>query len=447
MNILKQNKKNINLSIFLFPIILGIISFSIYVLFCINEFNYIISNSYKISANQLAKSISLSIKIKNIPAVVSLSSEAFITKNSDFIQIIDNEKLIFFHSENKLNNSHCEYNVNKEIIYYENEKIGEINYCFKIRYLSERNNIVLKIIFTIITISIMFSVTNSFYVYKKNKPIYELISNIGKINPSSPSFTYIPNSVKKNQEIIHIYNNINKIIYEFNKIFKEREDMKSQVLLGQLTQMIAHDIKKPFNLLKMMFLNNMNKSSKSDLMHNCIVEELNKNISYVDSLISDVMEIGKPNLLNIEEVELSILAKEVVTEIFEDIKCISKDFKHCKNVFIDKIKIKRVLINIISNALEANKYRGKIWIKTNNITLDNREYIEVSIKNDGSYIPESERKKIFEMFYTKNKKNGTGLGLYICHKIIKSHHGEIFFFSNFKTGTEFIFRIPCFNIY
>ena len=43
----------------------------------------------------------------------------------------------------------------------------------------------------------------------------------------------------------------------------------------------------------------MNKSSKSDLMHNCIVEELNKNISYVDSLISDVMEIGKPNLLNI----------------------------------------------------------------------------------------------------------------------------------------------------
>ena len=89
----------------------------------------------------------------------------------------------------------------------------------------------------------------------------------------------------------------------------------------------------------------------------------------------------------------------------------------------------------------------KIWIKTNNITLDNREYIEVSIKNDGSYIPESERKKIFEMFYTKNKKNGTGLGLYICHKIIKSHHGEIFFFSNFKTGTEFIFRIPCFNIY
>ena len=59
MNILKQNKKNINLSIFLFPIILGIISFSIYVLFCINEFNYIISNSYKISANQLAKSLYL----------------------------------------------------------------------------------------------------------------------------------------------------------------------------------------------------------------------------------------------------------------------------------------------------------------------------------------------------------------------------------------------------
>jgi signal transduction histidine kinase len=158
------------------------------------------------------------------------------------------------------------------------------------------------------------------------------------------------------------------------------------------------------------------------------------------------MEIGKPIKLQIDELRFEDLVIKLVSEMFLENKNISCLFDHKQEVFIDKFKITRVLVNILTNAIEANKNKGKIWVHTKDIKMNKNDYIEVKIGNDGSYIPEIERLKLFDIFYTKNKKKGTGLGLTICKKIIEIHKGKIICSSDYMLGTEFIFTLPCFNI-
>lgn len=451
MNIFNKTDHNINLSILIFSLFIGFFSFSIYFILCIKSYNTIISSSYKISAKQLAESISISSKINNTPAIVKAAADSFITKNSIFVQIFDSEDYLFFSSPEtgkNLSNT-CKHHFSNEGIYYEDEKIGSIAYCYEIKYLSNTNNLIFKIIFLFAILSILSSSLNYFFIKKKNKPLYDLMFQIKKINPFSPSFGKIPKSIRNNQDLISIYNNIFQIISHIQKITLEKETMKSQVAIGQFTQMFAHDVRKPFNLMKMLFSNFEKNSSqiKNDEMNKLIMSELDKNISYVDSLIHDIMEIGKPNHLEISEVSFEDFVSKIISEMFLENTNITRIFNHRKTVHIDKYKITRVLVNIITNALEANKNKGKVWICSKDIKINDCDYIEVIIGNNGSYISEVDRSKLFEMFYTKNKKKGTGLGLAICKKIIEMHKGNIICSSHFMVGTEFIFTLPCVNFF
>jgi signal transduction histidine kinase len=454
MNFFKKTSHNINLSIILFSLIIGAVFFSIYIILYLQGYTRIVSDSYKISAQQLAENISLALKVKDIPSVVKVSSQAFITKNSNFVEIVDDEgNLFFMHQASEKNKGQvCEYTFSHENVIYNNQKVGEIEYCYEIKFLPESNNLVFEVVFSVILLSLLLSSTNYFLMSNRNKPLYELISQIKKINPFSPSVGKIPDSFEKNQELILIYKNIFQLVDEVQKISKEREDMKAQVLIGQFAQMFAHDVKKPFNLLKML-LSDTDVQSSPQLEFNeknkFILKELNKNIAYVDTLIRDVMDIGSKPSLFIEEISMEDLIYKVYNDNFlEKINervCVEFLFQHTNKVFIDKFKIIRVLLNIISNALEANHNQGKIWIATQDIIVHNINYVEVKIGNNGSYVPEKEQSLLFDIFYTKNKKGGTGLGLAICKRIIEMHKGQIRCSSHFKVGTEFIFILPCFS--
>ena len=454
MHFFKKTSHNINLSIIICSLIIGMVFFLAYIILFLQGYAKIVADSYKVSAQQLAENISLGLKVKDIPSVMKISLKAFITKNSKYVEIFDSKGNLFFTHHHKTidkkNEDFCEYILSHEDVIYDNQKVGEINYCYEINFLPEAKILFFEIVFSVTILSILFSSINYFIVSNRNKPIYELIAQIKKINPIEPSVEKIPDSFQKSEELILIYKNIFQLVGEVKKISQERENMKTQALIAQFSQMFAHDVKKPFNLLKMFFSNieesslqlNLNETSK------LILIELNKNIIYVESLIQDIMEIGTSNLsLVFKEISLKDLIHEIFNDIFiEKIKervHVKFFFQHKNNIFIDKHKVIRVFINIISNALEANHYQGKIWIITHDIILNNINYVEIIIGNNGSYVPESEQKLIFEMFYTKRKKGGTGLGLAICKRIVEMHKGKIWCSSHYKIGTEFIFTLPC----
>jgi signal transduction histidine kinase len=102
-------------------------------------------------------------------------------------------------------------------------------------------------------------------------------------------------------------------------------------------------------------------------------------------------------------------------------------------------ELNQVIMNLVLNAYQAIEQKGKIHISTRQ--AENEALI--SIADDGPGIPEDKLDKIFLPFFsTKEKEINSGLGLSICHNIIKNHHGKIDVRSILGSGTEFVISLP-----
>jgi len=116
---------------------------------------------------------------------------------------------------------------------------------------------------------------------------------------------------------------------------------------------------------------------------------------------------------------------------------------------IDRGQIGQVIQNIILNASQAMPSGGVINISVknefindgNHISLPEGEYTSITIRDDGIGIESRNLKKIFDPYFT-TKKDGNGLGLTICHSIIKKHGGVIDVKSEIGKGTSFIIYLP-----
>jgi two-component system NtrC family sensor kinase len=117
-------------------------------------------------------------------------------------------------------------------------------------------------------------------------------------------------------------------------------------------------------------------------------------------------------------------------------------------------QLNQVLMNILSNAIDAlneanptrilqhsNPNPKQINIRTGII---DRQWIEITIADNGSGIPEKVKERIFDLFFTtKPIGKGTGMGLSISYQIIvEKHGGKLECFSNPNQGTEFVIQIP-----
>ena len=144
--------------------------------------------------------------------------------------------------------------------------------------------------------------------------------------------------------------------------------------------------------------------------------------------VNDVLLEMEPMLKNRslkEEVALEIKVETVVPK-----------------VYIDKNKIKQVMVNIINNAFDACQKGDSIFIRT----FLEEDRVCIMVEDSGCGIPTEMIDQVFQPFFsTKGEKKGTGLGLSICHQIIKDNGGEIFISSLQGKGTKVVVKLP-FNL-
>lgn len=119
----------------------------------------------------------------------------------------------------------------------------------------------------------------------------------------------------------------------------------------------------------------------------------------------------------------------------------------------DKGQISQVIQNLVVNADQAMPLGGTLYIKGENVMIKEEdhlplkagEYIKISVKDEGEGIPRKYINNIFDPYFTtKNRgvEKGTGLGLTVCHSIIKKHKGHIGVNSKLEEGTTFYFYLP-----
>jgi signal transduction histidine kinase len=238
------------------------------------------------------------------------------------------------------------------------------------------------------------------------------------------------------------------------KALRERECERRQLLkfeaVAKTTQMVAHDVRKPFSILRMgmrMLASAQDPESVKKILGR-LVPEIEKAVGSVEGLLADVMEIGSSSTQFVREpANPEFLIESTLSDMATLYPMgkisVSYDLKHRRLVLVNIQKVGRVFSNIVANAVQAAHYHGELWFKTRECD----GFIEFCIGNSHSYIPPENIDRLFEAFFTASKKSGTGLGLAIALKVVSAHGGKIWCESSkcaaYPEGkTEFFFTLP-----
>lgn len=274
-------------------------------------------------------------------------------------------------------------------------------------------------------------------IFKKEilQPLEEVTKYIAKNNDIK---------LKEDNEIIRIMEAFDYYVDEREKSLKNLMRERTLADIGRSVQMITHDIKRPMSLLQSVIsaLQKITDPKVFEKQSALYLSRMASDMIFVERMINNVLTTSKLSMnfencvieeLIIGSMNFNARGRPELAQVE-----IEWDLKHKHILLTDKIKFRRILDNIFSNCFDIIKSNNKIKIKT----IDNGSFTDISISNTGKGITESEREQLFLPTYTKGKKHGHGLGLFIVSNIVNTLKGSIRCESDGKSYTEFIISFP-----
>ncbi|HCP08317.1 MAG TPA: hypothetical protein DIT25_00750 [Candidatus Moranbacteria bacterium] len=261
-------------------------------------------------------------------------------------------------------------------------------------------------------------------------------------NYDDPAILVIAESVV----VIAIFSIGNSIIREVEQIARVNK-MKTEFVF-----VASHQLRTPLSAIRWeteLMLSKrregLNEKQKEGLEN---IAQLSERMSRLVGDLLDVARIDQGKLMLKKE---KINPVRIISDIVKSLSSLigAKDiriiFDDKKEFFVDgdAEKLRLAIENLLSNAVKYTFNHGKIEIKSEKI----KDFLVISIKDNGVGIPESQQKMVFNKFFrsdnvVKYQTEGTGLGLYIAKNIIEQSGGKIWFQSKEDVGTIFSFSMP-----
>lgn len=218
--------------------------------------------------------------------------------------------------------------------------------------------------------------------------------------------------------------------------------------LGAATQMFAHDVRRPFSMVRILLDMIRNAGSLPEIKEVSVrmLPEIERALGAVNGMIQDILEIGTAHEPIREVVPVETVLGAALREVFEtrtgsDVR-FTYAFTHTRPLHASQHQVHRVFANILSNAADAMKNQGTISFETQDAVAGGQPFVRVCIANTGPTIDPADLPRIFDAFYSRGKRSGTGLGLAITKKIIETHEGRIWCISEKDRGVQFLFTLP-----
>jgi PAS domain S-box-containing protein len=212
-------------------------------------------------------------------------------------------------------------------------------------------------------------------------------------------------------------------------------------IVGELAAGVAHEIRNPLTTIKG-FVQLYKKENSSIEFNDLLLSELER----IETITSEMLALGKPQAIQLKRTDLRELVQSTLELLqpqayMNDIQFNLQSDEATIFITCEKNQLKQVFLNILKNAMEAMHEGGEIQL---NLRKESEGVCIISIQDQGCGIPEELLPRLGEPFYSLKEK-GTGLGLMICHKIIKQHQGEIFYKSKMNHGTLVEIKLPLLN--
>ena len=246
---------------------------------------------------------------------------------------------------------------------------------------------------------------------------------------------------------------IGQLIMEYNRMIDELS--RSADLLAkseresawrEMAKQVAHEIKNPLTPMKLsiQYLQKAwdDKAPDWDQRLRRFSQTVIQQIDNLSAIASEFSDFAKMPQSEMEKIDLANVIENAIG-LFKDVQQIefisNAQYVAPCYVYADKKQMLRVFNNLIKNSIQAIKNPSEGLIEIG-ILKENSTY-KVTLTDNGSGIKKEEAEKIFTPSFT-TKTGGMGLGLAIVQSIIESSGGEIWFESEFGTGTTFFIRLP-----
>lgn len=239
---------------------------------------------------------------------------------------------------------------------------------------------------------------------------------------------------------------------EIEKNLKKAKDEaeKTSVLKSEFLNLISHELRTPLTVIlgNIPILKNNDESYGKKVIAE-VINDIEESANHLLTLINDLLDVSKIEAGKMELKYSKINFKEFMDHLVQQFKPLILDkaleIKVDVKEFVinaDEIRLKQIMINLISNAIKFTE-KGMIQIKVE----EDIEYFYISVEDTGVGISNDDLKHLFENFKQINsiatrKYGGSGLGLLITKKLIQLHGGTIEVKSKLGKGSLFIFSIP-----
>jgi signal transduction histidine kinase len=234
----------------------------------------------------------------------------------------------------------------------------------------------------------------------------------------------------------------------YARVFQSEDSLRKNeqlTTLGLLAAEIAHEIRNPLTVIKLLF-GYLGLDFPEGDQRRTDVRVIGEKLDQLEALVTRV--------LNFAKAPSSVHSRWPVAEIIEDTIVLirlklSQSKIHLKFtppgrlllIEAHKGQIQQVLLNLLINATQAMHEGGSIAVVVGTLEKEGTQYVTIDVTDEGTGIPEDMREKVFESFLS-GRPDGTGLGLAIAKRILRSHHGDISLVNTGAGGTTMRMLLP-----
>ncbi|MBC6423486.1 MAG: histidine kinase [Hormoscilla sp. SP12CHS1] len=250
---------------------------------------------------------------------------------------------------------------------------------------------------------------------------------------------------------------------EIFRLQQEKEQLQEQLQFkDRLVAMLAHDLRNPLTAaslaIETLELGKSDTDSRTSRFTPALTSQLLKHartqIQAMDRIITNILQAakGSSSKLNIhpQKMDLGLLCQEAIGQLQKQFQAKSQRVEtdipqDLPSVYADLEQVRQVLVNILDNAIKYTPTGGAIAVS---ILHRTSQKVQVSICDTGPGVPAENRERIFEDRFRLERdeaKEGYGIGLSLCKRIIRTHYGEIWVDEAAHTGSCFNFTLPVYR--
>jgi PAS domain S-box-containing protein len=212
--------------------------------------------------------------------------------------------------------------------------------------------------------------------------------------------------------------------------------------LGEMAARVAHEVRNPLNAITGAAHFLSTEYTQDDTLQK-FTSLIKRQAIRVNQVASDLLYLSKPLRTRFSGVNVNAVLDQALDSLCEpardnSISIISDRSSELPQLQGDELQLEQAFHNLLRNAIEAMPGGGTLRVST---ARHGEDRIEVHIQDSGHGIPDHDRERVFQSFYT-TKVKGTGLGLTIVQRVLKNHAGSIAIEQPAEGGTRVVLSLP-----